>query len=467
MKIKNDFSKGSIVKNIMSMAVPMIIAQLVNILYNIVDRIYIGQMRENSFLALTGVGVCLPVISIIMAFTALFGTGGAPLCSIERGRGNNNEAENIMGNSFIMLVSCGFFLMIVGFLLRKPMLFLFGASKETFLYANQYITIYLLGNIFVMISLGMNQFINAQGFGRIGMLSVMIGAFCNIALDPLFIFGFDMGVKGAALATVISQFISAVWVLTFLTGKKAILKLKISSFKLRKERVMRILGLGVSGFVMQFTNSLVQVLCNATLQQFGGDLYVGIMTVVNSVREIVSRPVMGLGSGAQPVMGFNYGAREYNRVKTCIKFVTIASVAYNSLVWLLIESFPGIFIRIFNDDAAVLDAGIPVIRLFYSGFFMMALQSAGQSTFVALGKSKSAIFFSIFRKVVLVLPMVVLLPNLWGLGSMGVFLSEPISEFIGGIACFFTMMLTVWRQLKEEQGVELLTNTEQRITGQR
>lgn len=451
MEVKNDFSEGSVIKNIMDIALPMILAQLVNVLYNIVDRIYIGRVPENAFLALTGVGVCLPIISIVMAFANVFGTGGAPLCSIERGRANNKEAENIMGNSFIMLVCVGVTLTLFGLLLKKPMLYLFGASNSTFPYANQYVTIYLLGNVFVMISLGMNHFINAQGFGRIGMITVVLGAVINIILDPILIFVLDLGVKGAALATIISQFLSALWVLKFLTGKKAILKLKKSSFQLKKARVKRILGLGTSGFVMQSTNSLVQILCNATLQQFGGDLYVGIMTVISSIREFLTMPVIGLRNGAQPVMGFNYGAKEYKRVKTCIKFTTITSVIYTTIMWIFLEGFPGFFIGIFNNDPEVLQAGISAMRIFYSGFFIMSLQYSGQSVFVALGKAKLAIFFSTFRKIILIVPLVILLPRLWGLEGNGVFLAEPISEAVGGAACFITMMLTVWKELKEDK----------------
>ncbi|HHU52120.1 MAG TPA: MATE family efflux transporter [Firmicutes bacterium] len=432
------------------MAIPMILAQFVNVLYSIVDRIYISRMPGDAFWALTGVGICLPIIAMVMAFANLFGMGGAPLCSIERGRGNYDEAEKIMGNSFIMLLISGIILTIVGLLLKKPMLYMFGASDQTFPYADEYVTIYLLGTIFVLISLGMNHFINAQGFGKIGMLTVALGAVTNIILDPIFIFLLDLGVRGAALATIISQFLSALWVIQFLTGKKAILTLKRRCFHLELHRVRLILGLGVSGFVMQFTNSLVAIAFNATLQQFGGDLYVGIMIVLNSIREFLALPVMGLGNGAQPVMGFNYGAREYARVKSCIKFTTLASLLITIIPWLLLESFPGFFIAVFNNDPQVLQAGIPMLRLFYAGFIFMAFQHAGQSTFVALGRSKHAIFFSTFRKVMLVLPLTLLLPRLCGLGSTGVFLAEPISEVIGGTACFVTMILTVWRELKEE-----------------
>jgi len=448
---KNDFSKGSVVKNILNMAIPMILAQIVNVLYNIVDRLYISKMPGDSFTALTGVGISLPIVSIVMAFANLFGMGGAPLCSIERGRGNYKEAEKIMGNSFIMLLYTGIFLTFFGLLFKKPMLYLFGASDITYKHANEYATIYLIGNIFVMISLGMNHFINSQGFGRIGMLTVLLGAVANIIFDPIFIFLFGMGVKGAAIATVISQFLSAVWVLRFLTGENAIFHLNKESFKLNWNRVKNILALGTSGFVMQFTNSLVQIVLNKTLQQFGGDLYVGIMTVISSIREFIMMPISGLTRGSQPVMGFNYGAGEYDRVKKCIKFITLCSFAINTLMWLAIQGFPEFFIGIFNDDPEVIKAGTPMMRIFYMGFFIMCLQQAGQSTFVALGKSKFAIFFSIFRKVILVIPLALILPRISSLGYIGVFLSEPLSEFIGGIACYATMLLTVGKELKEKK----------------
>ena len=446
MDTRNDFSKGSIVKNIISMAIPMTLAQLVNVLYNIVDRIYISMIPDIGFTALTGLGICLPAISIVAAFANLFGMGGAPLCSIERGRSNHAEAERIMGNSFVMLAATGIVLTVLGILIRKPMLYLFGASDITYPYADSYLTIYLLGNVFVMISLGMNNFINSQGFGRTGMLTVIIGAVLNIILDPVFIFVFGMGIQGAALATIISQGVSAAWVLRFLTGKKAIYTLKRSSFILDGARIRRIIGLGISGFVMQATNSLIQFLCNSTLQFYGGDLYVGIMTVTHSVREVVAMPVLGLTHGAQPVIGYNYGAGKYDRVKSSIRFVTIVSLGYAVLMWLLIQGFPAFFIRIFDDDPAVLRAGIPSIRLFFMGFFFMSLQFAGQTIFLALAKSRFAVFFSIFRKVVLVMPLVILLPRIGGLRTSGVFLSEPISELIGGIACFATMMFVVWRR---------------------
>lgn len=447
LEIKNDFAKGSVVRNILSMAVPMTIAQLVNVLYNIVDRIYIGRMPENAFLALTGVGICLPVVSVVMAFANLFGTGGGPLCSIERGRANFEEAENIQGNSFLMLFASGILLTVVGLLIKKPILFLFGASAQTFHFADQYLTIYLFGNVFVMISLGMNHFINAQGFGKVGMITVVIGAIANILLDPLFIFTLKLGIQGAALATIISQFLSTVWVLQFLTGKKATLQLTKNSFILKKARVARILGLGISGFIMQFNNSLVQMLSNITLHQFGGDLYIGIMTIIHSIREIMVMPIRGLCSGARPVISFNYGAFQYHRVKSSIRFTTITGVLYTGFAWLVMQSIPGFFFRIFTDDSRILSAGIPVLRLYYAGFFILALMFVGQSTFVALGKSKQAIFFSIFRKVILIIPLILILPRLWGLGTTGVFLAEPVSEFVSGIACYTAMLFTIRKEL--------------------
>lgn len=458
MHIENDFSRGSVVKNIMNLALPMILAQLVNVLYSIVDRIYIARMPGDSFLALTGIGICLPIISMVMAFANLFGVGGAPLCSIERGRQNIDEAEKIMGNAFVMLVFSGTILTIIGLLIKKPVLYLFGASEQTYPYANEYITIYLLGNVFVMISLGMNPFINSQGFGRIGMMTVVLGALANIILDPIFIFRLKMGVRGAAIATVISQALSACWVLRFLTGQKAILKLKKESFHLQLKRVKRIIALGTSGFVMSFTNSIVQVISNTTLQLYGGDLYIGIMTVINSVREFITMPVSGLTNGAQPVIGYNYGARKYDRVKRSIIFTAVASISYNTVSWLLIQFFPEFFIRIFNKDLMVIETGIPMMRIYYAFFFMMAMQFTGQTTFIALGKARHAVFFSTFRKVILVTPLVILLPRLFGLGSKGVFLAEAISQFVGASACFITMIFTVRKEIQKELNKELSTS---------
>ncbi len=447
----NDFSKGSVVQNIIKLAIPMTMAQLINVLYSIVDRIYIGLIPDHATLSLTGIGLCLPIVSMVMAFANLFGMGGAPLCSIERGRGNQEEAEAIMGNSFYLLVICGVILTVLGLALKRPMLYLFGASDATITFAEEYITIYLLGSVFVMIGLGMNSFINSQGFGGIGMMTVVLGAVSNIILDPIFIFLFHMGVKGAALATVISQGLSALWILRFLTSPKSILRLKASCFRLKASRVKDIVALGMTGFTMSITNCLVQIMYNASLQKFGGDLYVGVMTVVNSVREVISMPVNGITNSAQPVMGYNYGAEEYGRVKKAIAFTSIISVIYTVVVWALVHGFPEFFIRIFNRDGDLVAAGVPAMQIYYFGFFMMSLQFAGQSTFVALGKARQSVFFSIFRKIIIVIPMIFILPYVGGLGVDGIFMAEPISNFIGGMACFGTMMATVWPDLTKKQ----------------
>ena len=422
---QNDFSKGSIVKNIMNLAIPMTLAQLINVLYNIVDRIYIGRIPDHATLSLTGIGLSLPIITLVIAFANLFGMGGAPLCSIERGRGNIKEAEAIMGNSFSMMVISGVLLTVLCLIFRKPMLYLFGASDATYPYANAYITIYLLGSL--------------------------LGAAANILLDPIFIFVLHMGIRGAALATILSQLLSAIWILRFLTSDKTILKLRRSSMRLSAQRVRKIVGLGLSGFTMAITNCTVQIMCNATLQVYGGDLYVGVMTVINSIREIATLPVTGVTHSAQPVLGFNYGAKEYGRVKKAIVFTSFIAILYTTGIWLIVDGFPAFFIRIFNQDAKLIAAGLPAIRLYFFGFFMMSLQFSGQSIFVGLGKSKKAIFFSIFRKVIIVVPLTILLPDMFGMGTNGVFAAEPISNFVGGIACFGTMLLTIWRELTRLQ----------------
>lgn len=443
---QNDFSKGSVPRNIMSLALPMTAAQLVNVLYSVVDRIYLGHLPESDHLALTGIGVTMPIVSIIMGFANLCGTGGAPLCSIDRGRGDDAEAERVMGNAFVLLILLGAAVTAFFLALREPILYLFGASPDTFSYADDYMSVYLCGTLFVMISLGMNPFINSQGFGRIGMMTVILGAAANIVLDPVFIFLLDMGVRGAALATVISQGLSALWVLAFLTGKKAILRLRRSCLRLNLRRTGQIVALGLSGFFMNLTNSLVQVVCNATLQAWGGDLYVGVMTIINSLREVFFMPVHGLTNGSQPVQGYNYGARQYIRVREAIRFSVGITVAYAAAFWAVAMAFPGLLIRVFNDSPEVIAAGVPALRIYFALFILMSLQMAGQGVFVGLGRSKQAVFFSLLRKAVINAPLTVLLP-MWGMGAVGVFTAEAVSQLIGGLACFITMYLTVYRPL--------------------
>ena len=431
-------------RNILQMALPMTVAQLINILYNVVDRMYLGKLPGH--LSLTGLGLCLPIISILMGFANLCGMGGAPLCSIHRGKGEDGEAERILGNSFALLLLFGAGLTALGLAFRRPILYLFGASDLTFPYANDYLTIYLLGTLFVMIGLGMNPFINAQGFSRMGMMTVALGAAVNIVLDPIFIFALDMGVRGAALATVLAQGCSALWVLKFLTGRRALLQLRWNTLRLQAARVRRILALGTSGFVMSMTNSLVQVLCNASLQHYGGDLYVGVMTVINSIREVVSMPVQGITNGCQPVLGYNYGAGEDERVRRGIRFTTVLTVGYSVAAWALVMAVPELLIRIFNDEPELIAAGIPAFRLYFAAFFCMSFQFIGQSVFVGLGRSRSAVFFSLLRKAFIVAPLTLLLPGL-GMGVDGVFAAEPVSNVLGGLACLLTMYVTVYRRL--------------------
>ena len=446
---KIDFGRGPMWRCILAQAVPLTVAQLVQLLYNVVDRIYIGHMGEGNGLALTGVGLTFPVVTLIMAFTALFGMGGVPLFSIARGAGETDRAKRILGNSFALLLAGASVLMAAGYLFRKPILFAFGASEASYVYAKAYLDVYLLGTFFTMTATGLNGYINAQGFPRIGMLSTILGAVTNIILDPIFIFVFDMGVAGAALATVLSQGVSAVWVLRFLFSDRPSISLCRSCIRADRKTTGEILKLGTANFIMQGTNFLVQVACNTTLQQFGGDLYVGVMTVTNSVREIFMLPVSGIVSGAQPVISFNYGARKYDRVRSGIRFNTWVGSVYTVVAWVVIVLLPRMFFGIFNDDPAMMAAGVPMLKIYFFGFVFMAFQLAGQTTFQALGDAKHAIFFSLLRKAIIVVPLTLLLPRL-GFGVHGVFLAEPISNVIGGLACYITMRMTVYRNLPKE-----------------
>lgn len=444
----SDFSKGSVWKHIASIAVPMTIAQVVQLLYNIVDRVYIGHLPENASYALAGLGLTFPLITIILAVTNLFGMGGAPLFSIARGRGDNSRAERIMGNTFAMLCIWGVILMILCFVFMKPLLYLFGTSDITYPYAAEYMMIYSFGIPFSMIATGMNGFINAQGFAKSGMATVLVGAVTNIILDPVFIFIFNMGVAGAALATIISQFLSAVWVLSFFRGRRTMFRLNKNDMKIELPLIKEIIGLGTAGFVMNASNGLVQIACNTTLKSTGGDIYVSIMTVLSSLRDVTSLPASGLTNASQPVLGFNYGAGEYDRVKSGIKFTTISGVIFMLLIWFVLFMFPEAFMRIFTADTEIISKGVPALHIYFFGIFMMAFQFSGQSTFVGLGFSKHAVFFSMLRKVIIVVPLTLILPHVMGLGVNGVFLAEPISNFIGGTACFVTMLFTVGHRLK-------------------
>ncbi|MBQ7975032.1 MAG: MATE family efflux transporter [Clostridia bacterium] len=443
---ENDFSQGSVKRLIISQAVPLTLAQAVQLLYNVVDRIYIGHLENIGGIALTGLGITFPVIVIIAAFTSLFSMGGTTLFSIARGKGENEEAKNIIGNVFCLLVLSSVILFVLCYLMKRELLFLFGASEESFFYANQYLEIYLYGTAFSMLGTGLNTFINAQGFPRIGMITTIIGAVINIVLDPIFIFSLNMGVKGAAIATVISRAVSAVFVIGFLTSKKALLRLEFSRMKVTFVRLKSIVGLGLPGFVVQGTNSLVQITCNTQLQQYGGDLYVGIMTVLNSVREMVSLPVMGISHGAQPILGFNYGAKKPERVKEGIRFTAMLGMVYTLAMWIVVMVIPKTLMSIFSEDITTITVGAEMLNIYFFGFVFMAFQFAGQTAFQALGKAKQAIFFSLFRKVIIVVPLTVILP-MCGLGVEGVFWAEPVSNAVGGLAAFSAMWIMIYRKL--------------------
>lgn len=446
MTQQNDFSKGNIPRTITRLAIPMILAMLVNALYSVVDRIYIGHLSGVGQTALTGIGLCYPITMAIAAFSYLVGNGGGPLTSILRGAKDDEGAEKVLGNSITLLVLFGILVPLICFLIQKPVLYLFGASDATYPYAREYITIYLSGSLPVMLTLGLNPFLNAQGFTRTGMMTVLIGAVCNIVLDPLFIFAFGMGVRGAAIATVISQTVSAVWVIAFLLGKKNLIRVRKRFLRLQGDVSMRIMGLGVSTFIMNLTEAAISAVFNASLSRFGGDIYVTVMTVATSVSQLVFMPLSGFAQGAQPVTGYNYGAREYTRVKQCFWFLVKASVAYAVLAWLVLMILPRQLIGIFNNDPTLMETAIPMFRVFFCMNFIMSLQMSAQNTFVAMGEAKKATFFALYRKVLLLIPMILILPRI-GFGITGVFAAEPVADTISALTCFTTFLLTAYRKL--------------------
>lgn len=446
MSQQNDFSKGSIPKTVTRLAIPMIAAMLVNALYSVVDRIYIGHLEGIGQTALTGIGLCYPITMAIAAFSYLVGNGGGPLTSILRGAKDDEGAEKVIGNSITLLVIFGVVVPLICFLVKKPVLYLFGASDATYPYADEYITIYLMGSLSVMLTLGLNPFLNAQGFTRTGMMTVLLGAVCNIVLDPIFIFVFDMGVAGAAIATVISQTVSAVWVLLFLKGKKNLVRVRMKNLRLNGRVSSRIMSLGFSGFIMNITEAAISAVFNASLSLFGGDIYVTVMTVATSVNQIIMMPMTGFAQGAQPVTGYNFGAREYGRVKECFWFLVKFCVVYAVIAWGVLMLFPAQLIKIFNSDPDLIEVAVPMFRVFFCLYFVMCLQMSAQNTFVAMGEAKMATFFALFRKVVLLIPLILILPRI-GFGITGVFAAEPVADTISAITCFTTFMLTAYRKL--------------------
>jgi putative MATE family efflux protein len=425
----------------------MMTAQLVNLLYSIVDRIYIGQIPGEGTVALAGLGLCFPVIMFVTAFTNLCG-GGAPLCAIERGRGDGGAARRIIVNAWFMLLVLGAALTVSGIAFCRPLLFLFGASSVTIPYAQSYLSIYMLGTLFVMTALGLNPYINCQGFAKTGMKTVLLGAAANIILDPIFIFALGMGIRGAAIATVISQAMSALWVLLFLTGKRAELTISLRGFRPDFSCIRRIASLGLVSFVMSANDSLVQIACNSMLSIFGGDMYISVMTILISLRQIVQTPILAVSDGSSPVISFNYGAGKYGRVLEAISYLTFLAFLCVIVPWLAVTLLPHLFIMIFNQQPELIAAGVPALRIYFAGFVMMGFQMVGQTTFKSLNMVKYAIFFSIFRKLIIVVPLTLLLPYAAGLGANGVFLAEPISNAVGGLLCYFTMRRTVMPLLR-------------------
>ena len=450
--VHGDFTKGPMWRNIMRIAIPMMVAQLVNIIYNLADRIFIDRMPGGGSVTITALGLSLPVLSLVMAFANLCGVGGAPLFAIARGEKNEEEARHILGNTFTLILLLSAVLTTAGLILCKQILMLFGASQETIGPAYQYLFINLLGTPLVMIGLGMNPFINAQDFPKFGMISVAAGALFNLILDPIFIFVLGWGIVGAAVSNLIGQAASCIWVLWFLRSEKTECRLESKYMRLSGKRVLDICSLGMTGFIMSATNSIVGVTNNTMLQAWGGDMYVGIMTVIAAVREVVTLPLSGLVNGAQPVLSYNLGAKEYGRLRKGIAFAIIAPMIYNVVTWSLIMLTPGVFVRLFNAEGDLLANGIPAVRIYFSFWIFMGLQMSVQPVFVALRRTKTAVFFSMLRKVILVVPLVLILPGL-GFGAHGVFWAEAISALVGGTLAMATMYVTVMRPLRRmEEG---------------
>ena len=445
-----DFENGTVTGNILEAALPMLVAQILNLLYNIVDRIYIARIPEVGTAALGAVGLCFPLIVIITAFANLFGNGGAPLFAIQRGQKDERKAVAIMNTSFTMVCASAIVLMVIGFLFARPILILFGASDNSLVYALPYMMIYLLGTLPSMVAVGMNPFINAQGYSLIGMCSVAVGAGANLLLDPLFIFGLGFGVCGAAIATVLSQCLSAIFVFYFLT-KKSELKVRL----LKKNEIAACMGyakniisLGMAGFIMQLTNSLVTICCNNVLSVTGGDIYISVMTIVSSVRQLVETPIHAMSEGSSPILSYNYGARRPARVRKAGMVMGAMILAYSAVIWSIIILEPRPLIRIFSSDAQLIKDSVPALNQYFAAFIFMDLQYMGQTVFKSLNKKKQAIFFSLLRKVFIVVPLTYLMPYALHMGTDGVFLAEPVSNVIGGALCFATMLITVLPELK-------------------
>lgn len=454
-----DLGTGKIGKLLFTLAIPTIIGQVVNLLYNIIDRIFIGKM-PNGDLAMAGVGVAMPIILLVAAFAMLFAAGGAPLTAIEMGKQDNDKAEEIMGNSLVMLIGVGLILTIVFLIFKESILWAFGASEVTIGYGLDYLSIYLIGTVFVQIALGMNLYINTQGFTKIGMITVMLGAVINIVLDPILIFSLNMGVKGAALATIISQGISAIFILKFLFSKKSILKIRKKYLKINKKLALSMLALGIAPFIMQSTESLVLVSLNNQLARYGGDLAIGAMTIMSSIMQLITMPLMGLTQGAQPIMSYNFGAKQIDRVKSTFKLLFAACLSYSFVVVVSIMTLPEFFVSVFNNKPELVEITSWSMRIYFVGMSLFGAQIACQQTFLALGQAKVSLIIAMLRKIVLLVPLIFILPMFMKDGLTAVLLAEPVADIIAIISTviIFVRFYTKTFNNKQEKYNEAINN---------
>ena len=441
-KRENDLGRDPIGKLLLRLALPSVTAQLVNALYNIVDRIYIGHIEEVGDLALTGLGVCFPVLMFVSAISALVGMGGGSRAVVRMGEGKEDQANAILGNCTALLITLSVLVTAFFLAVKEPMLLLFGATADTLPFASDYLTIYLWGTIFVELSLGLNFFITSQGFSTISMATVLIGAVTNIVLDPIFIFGFGMGVQGAALATITAQAVSAIWVLRFLSGKRTKLRLQKKFFRLNPKVLAPVVALGVSPFIMNATESLVNIAFNASLKTYGGDPAVGAMTICSSIMQVFSLLSQGLSQGAQPIIGFNYGSGQLERVKKTFRLLFITSVIYSCATFAALQLFPGLFVSLFNDKPELVEISVWALHVYAAGLFMLGVQFSCQQAFVALGQTRISLFLALLRKVILLIPLIFLLPQLFADKVLGVFLAEPVADVLASAT---TGALFFWR----------------------
>lgn len=447
---QNELGTKPVGKLLFSLALPAISAQIVNLLYNMVDRIYIGHLPQIGETALTGVGVTFSIITLISAFAALIGFGGAPRAAIAMGKKDKEQAEKILGNCITSILLLAAILTLLFSFFAKPMLFAFGASEVTIPYALSYLRIYVLGTVFVMITIGLNAFITSQGFAKTGMQTVMIGAGVNIVLDPILIYGFHMGVRGAAVATVISQAVSAVWVICFLTGKKSYLKVRKENLVLQFRILGPVVALGVSPFVMQATESVLSVCFNTSLLKYGGDTAVGAMTILASVMQTAMMPVQGLTQGMQPIVSYNYGARNMDRVRSVFKLTMTACLIYTCSLWLVAMCFPGLLARIFTDDQELIRYAGWALRIYMGASGIFGAQLVCQQTFVSLGKAVHSLFLAVLRKLILLIPLIYILPCFFADKVFAVFLAEPISDFLAVCTTVILFRCTVWKMISKK-----------------